>query len=604
MDGIAKIGLLKMDFLGLRTLTVISEAVKIIKRTQGVELDMDRLALDDKKTYGLLSRAQSFGIFQLESGGMRDLLKKSKPEQFEDLISILALYRPGPMGSGMLEDYIKRKRGDISVKYDHPKLEPILKETYGIIVYQEQVMQMASVLAGFTMTQADHLRRAMSKKIPEVMDKMREDFVKGCQKSNNIKADQANRFFDLIDYFSGYGFNRSHSAAYALISYQTAYLKANYPVEFMCALLTSEKDNTDKVVEYVKECEAMGITILPPDVNKSLTKFHVVDDKSISYGLLAVKNVGSAAIESIIETRINGPYTSIFDFCQRVDLRTVNRKVMESLIKCGAMDCFGAYRAQLMAVLEPAMGRGAKSQKEKASGQISFFDMGEDVGFVKDDNELPNIKEWTKPEILSFEKEILGYYVSGHPLAHYRVEIKEFTDYCTRDLREAIDGQEIKLVGLITHVKLTTTRRTNERMAILKIEDLEGSVEVLVFPSTYPNISHYIGEGNVVILVGRVSLREESPKMIASDMKPIDDVYKAIKSINVDLSTVNEAELRCLREKLSSSPGQCPVYLRLDTQKFKGVQILVGEDLYVNPNRTLMDELKELVGDEKFSVTL
>lgn len=602
MDGIAKIGLLKMDFLGLRTLTVISETIKLIKKKRNIDLDINKIPLDDKKTYALLGQANAFGVFQLESSGMRDLLKRIRPTQFEDLISILALYRPGPIGSGMLDDFIKRKKGEVQVRYDHPKLESVLKETYGIIVYQEQVMQMASVLAGFSMTQADHLRRAMSKKNPSEMDTMRKAFVEGCQKANAIKEELANKLFDLIDYFSGYGFNRSHSAAYALISYRTAYLKANYPVEFMCALLTSEKDNTDKVVEYVKESAAMGLRILPPDVNASLAPFDVVDERSIRFGLMAVKNVGAGTIESIVEKRKDGPFQSIFDFCQRVDLRLTNRKVIESLIKCGALDCFKSARASMMAALDPAMGQGAKTQKEKSSGQFSFFDGNMDNGFKPGDKELPELKEWSQSQILAFEKEVLGFYVSGHPLAHYKVEIKEFADYSTSKLRLATDGQEVKVVGLLNTVKLTTTRKTNERMAICKLEDLDGAVEVLVFPSTYPTVAAILKEGDVVLVKGRISLREESPKIIAGDIKPIDEVYKAIKSINVDLSAVGEEALKSLKEKLLLYPGKVPVYLSLDTKSYKSVQILVGEDLYVSVTEPLMEDLKSLLGEDRFSL--
>jgi len=604
MNGIAKIGLLKMDFLGLRTLTVISEAVKLIKKIHGRDLDMSRILLDDKKTYENLSRANSFGVFQLESGGMRELLKKIQPSEFEDLISILALYRPGPMGSGMLDDFIKRKRGEVKFEYDHPKLEPILKETYGIIVYQEQVMKIPVALAGFSMTQADHLRRAMSKKIASVMDQMRKDFVEGCFKTSQIDQRKADKLFDLIDYFSGYGFNRSHSAAYALITYQTAYLKANYPVEFMCALLNCEKNNTDKVVEYVKECEVMGIKILPPDINASLKEFNVVDTHTICYGLLAVKNVGGTAIDSIVEKREDKPYISIYDLCERVDLRLVNRKVGESLIKCGAFDCFGTYRSQLMAVLERALELGAKKQKEQSSGQVSFFNLeGDAGGFNKEMETLPDIKEWPKTQILTFEKDFLGFYISGHPLAHYQKEIKEFTDISTKSLKKMVDGEDVRLVGLIEHVKLTNTRRTNERMAILRLEDIEGDVEVVVFPSSYAKLSKYINEGEVVFLSGKVNFRDEVPKIIAEDMKHIHDVYGAIKSINIDLTRIGNSDLNNLRRKLSSFPGKVPVYLRMNTKSHKSVEILVGEDLYVAPNERLMNEIKELVGKESFSMT-
>ena len=606
MDGIAKMGLLKMDFLGLRTLTVISNAVKWIKKTQAIDIDIEHIPLDDVKTYQMLSQANSFGIFQLESAGMRDLLRKSKPSCFEDLITILALYRPGPMGSGMLDDYIKRKRGDIQVKYPHPKLETVLAETFGIIVYQEQVMQMASVLAGFTMTQADHLRRAMSKKIASVMEEQRKAFVEGCLKTSQIKDYEANQLFDLIDYFSVYGFNRSHSAAYALISYQTAYLKANFTVEFMCALLTSEKDNTEKVVEYVKECEQVGIKVLPPDVNESVVEFSVVDEKTMRFGLLAVKNIGQLAIESIVAAReSSGPFKSLFDFCERVDLRLVNKKVVESLVKCGAFDCLKAFRSQLMAISEQALELAANSQKDVAAGQLSFFGQANDFGGFKNGmEELPPIKEWTKQQILVFEKEFLGFYMSGHPLEQYTMEIKEFAKYTTKGLKSLTDGQDVKLIGIIHAVKLTTTRRKNERMAIITLEDLTGEVEVVVFPSTYLQVASILAEGEVVLVYGRLGFRDDSPNIVANDLKRIDEIYKAIKSIKMDLSGLSEDHFANLRQKLSKFPGKTPVYISLDAPTYHRVQILVGEELFVTPSEILMREIKELIGETKFSVTL
>lgn len=606
MDGIAKIGLLKMDFLGLRNLTVIDKAVKWIKKTRGIDLDMAALKFDDKKTYELLGTGSTSGIFQLESAGMRDLLRKIKPGEFEDLISILALYRPGPMGSGMLEDFVKRKRGEAQIKYPHPKLEGILKSTFGIIVYQEQVMQMASILAGFSMTQADHLRRAMSKKIPEDMEKIRKLFVEGCLKASHIKEKEANDLFDLIDYFSGYGFNRSHSAAYAVVTYQTAYLKANYSVEYMTALLTCEKDNTDKVVEYVDAAEEMGITILPPDINESILEFNVIDQKTIRFGLLAVKNVGQGAIESIVNNRQSeGPYKSIFEFCKRVDLRLANRKVLESLIKCGALDGFKVFRSQMMAVLDRALEMGTKSQKEEAAGQFSFFNMGEEGGgFKKDEDSLPVMKEFPKNEILTYEKEILGFYLSGHPLAHYKTEIKELVKHTTKDLKSVVEGQEVKLIGIINSVKLTTTRKSNERMAIVKVQDLDGEVEAVVFPSTYQQVAEIIKEGAVVVVIGRVGFREDAPNIVAGDIKKIEEIYKTIKAINLNVSAVNQPTLVSLREKLTSFPGKTPIYLHLNTKEFKSVQILVGEDLFVTPSEALINEIKDLVGEESFSVTI
>jgi len=604
MKGIAKIGLLKMDFLGLKTLTVIDKTVKLVKTIKNIDIDIDKISLQDEKTYDLLGQANSFGIFQLESSGMRDLLKRIKPTQLEDLISILALYRPGPIGSGMLEDYIRRKREGQQIRYEHPKLEPILKETYGIIIFQEQVMMIASHLAGFTMAQADGLRSAMSKKKPEVMDRMRADFVAGCHKASMIKESLANRIFDLIDFFAGYGFNRSHSAAYALISYRTAYLKANFPTEFMCALLTSEKDNTDKIVEYVKESQAMGIQILPPDINASNLEFSADGEHVIRFGLIAIKNIGAAAIESILEKRAQGPFVNIFDFCKRVDLRTVNHKTIESLIRCGALDSFGCRRSQLMDVLEQALEAGARVQKERNAGQFSFFDMQGSNGFKKEAENYPNIEEWPKMKVLSDEKELLGFYITGHPLTHYRVEIKEFTDYSTKDLIKASENQEVKLIGLINHIKLTATRRTGERMAILKFEDMEGEIEVVVFPSTYPEVAPYLKDGAVVALRGRVSLREEQPKIIAGEIRSLQETYQLIKDINIDLSGVSEEGLETLKERLLRFPGKVPVYLHLNTNAHKSVQILVGDNLYVEPSEILIDNLKDLLGESKISLKI
>jgi DNA polymerase-3 subunit alpha len=603
MDGISKIGLLKMDFLGLRTLTVIDDALKLIKKHKGKTIDIDEVPLTDPKAYAMLSAANASGVFQLESGGMRDLLKKIKPSEFEDLIAILALYRPGPMGSGMLDDFIRCKRGEKKVSYPHPKLEEILKPTYGIILYQEQVMQISSILAGFNMTQADDLRKAMGKKIPAEMQKMRQFFIDGCAKESGISESEANRLFDLIDYFAGYGFNRSHSAAYALITYRTAYLKANYPVEFMCALLTSERDNTDKVVEYVNEAQNIGIKVLPPDINSSHAQFSVIDEETIRYGLLAVKNIGSSAIESMVEQRQkDGVYKSIFDFCHRVDLRLNNHKVVESLIKSGSMDSFRVRRSQLMAVLDRALDAGIKAQREVVTGQFSFFSQ-EEGGFVGDE-QLPDIPEWPQAQILANEKALLGYYLSGHPLERYQTEIEEFTDFTTASLKNARDGQDVRMIGLIQMVKLTTTKKTNERMAIIGLEDLDGAMEVVVFPSSYQAMAGYLKEGRVVVVKGKVNFRDGLPKMVASEMADIEEVYGLIKNIHVNVSKAGKAGFEKLKERLRRFPGKVPVYLELDTKNYKSVQILVGEDLFVTPSEVLMEEIKALVGAEHFRVAI
>ena len=604
MGTLEKIGLLKVDFLGLRTLTVIDETLKLIKKIRNIEIDLEKLPLDDQNTYKLLASSHTIGIFQVESSGMRDLLKKLIPERFEDLIALLALYRPGPIGSGMLDDFMKRKHGIVPIRYEHPKLESILKETYGIMVYQEQIMQIASVLAGFSLAQADILRKAMGKKIPEVMEKERKNFLNGCIK-NGIKESTASKIFDLIEYFSGYGFNKSHSTAYALISYRTAYLKANYPVEFMTALLTSERDNTDKIVEYVNESLRMGLKVQPPDINESEALFKVQDETTIRFGLLAIKNVGRGAAESIVAQREQGKFKSLDDLCQRVDLRLANRKVLESLIKCGALDYFGVKRAEMFSSLDIILIEAQKIQKEKSSGQISFFNqtiLGN--GFKKITNSPIDCKEWPEPQLLAFEKDMLGFYVSGHPLARYANQLKRFVSCSTANLHEHKDQDVIKIVGLIVKIKQTVTRAKKEKMAILKLEDLDGAVEVLVFPRAFAKISSYIQANTIVHIRGVLDLKEETPKIIAEDLFPFEEIYKLITAININLSKIRENIFESLKTLLEAHRGQVPVYLRLDTPAKSRVQLIVGEGLYVKPSEQLIHDLDELLGPEHLSLVI
>ncbi|HRZ14878.1 MAG TPA: DNA polymerase III subunit alpha [Candidatus Omnitrophota bacterium] len=605
MKDLEKIGLLKVDFLGLRTLTVIDQAVKLIKVNRGKDIVINSLPLDDPATYDLLRCAHSFGVFQLESSGMRDLLRKLDAERFEDLIALLALYRPGPMGSGMLDDFIKRKKGLVPIKYDHQLLEPILKDTYGIMLYQEQIMFIASLLAGFSLAQADLLRRAMSKKIPEVMEQQRKTFVSGCQK-NGVKESIANKIFDQIVYFSGYGFNRSHSAAYALVSYQTAYLKANFPVEFMTALLTSERDNTDKIVEYVNEAERMKIRVLPPDINESDAYFKIENTGDIRFGLLAIKNVGRGAVESIVRSRTEvGRFASLEDLCSRIDLRLVNRKVLESLVKCGAMDSFKQHRSQMFSSLEAVLESASRTQKEKATGQLSFFDQVSELnGFQTRTTPLEEIKEWPEPQLLAFEKDLLGFYISGHPLARYARQLKRFSSSEINLLPTHKDEDMVKIVAMITTVKNTVTRKKQEKMAILKVEDLEGVVEVLVFPSAYQKISRYIQVNNVVLIRGKLDLKENTPKIIANDLFPIDEVSKLITSVGVELAGIREHVFGSLKELLAKSPGSVPVYLHLDTPARSKVQVLVGQELFVTPTDELITDIENLLGSERVSLKL
>jgi len=614
MTSLEKIGLLKMDFLGLRTLTVINEAIKIIKRTRGIDLEIDKIPIDDGKTYELLSNAESIGVFQLESSGMRDLIKKFKPEKFEDLIAILALFRPGPMGSGMLDDFISRKHGKINIQYDHSSLEPILKDTYGIIVFQEQVMRIASSLAGFSLAQADSLRRAMSKKTPEVMSEARIHFIEGCAK-NVISRRIADKIFNQIEYFAGYGFNKSHSTAYAMISYRTAHLKANYPVEFMTALLTSEKDDTDKIALYIEEANRMGMKILPPDANESYAKFTVIEDKddnnkygqAIRFGLSAVKNIGQGAIDSIISARDReGRFKSLYHFCEHVDSRLVNRKVIESLIKCGAFDSFLLYRSQLMAILDRAMEVAGGIQKDKMNGQLSFFDTFEDQeDFKKSFQDIPDIKEWPENQLLAFEKALLGFYITKHPLARFEKMLKIYGSTNVIGLGNFKDGDIVFIGGILNKVKLTTTKKTGERMAIAQLEDLTGIVEVLIFPKAYSIIGRYLKADNMIFFKGRLSTREEEPKLIAEDAIPLEEVQtKTTKSMSISLITtsLSKKTIELLKLILSEHKGNTPAYISFKTPENKKVTLAIGEKFNVQPSIELINEIEELLGEGTVSV--
>jgi DNA polymerase-3 subunit alpha len=373
----------------------------------------------------------------------------------------------------------------------------------------------------------------------------------------------------------------------------------------MCALLTCERDNIDKVVEYVKECEHMGISILPPSVNESMLEFSVIDNRRIRFGLLAVKNIGHTAIESIVENRDrDGLYASVSNLCERVDLRLVNRKVVESLIKCGALDCFGNRRAQLMAVCDQALNIGSNAQKEKASGQMSFFDMEDDHdGFIKE-QVLPDIPEWPQSQVLAYEKEVLGFYVSGHPLQQYQFEMKKFANCTTESIRRFSEGQAVKFVGMITAIKLTSTRRTGERMAILSLEDVHGGIESVVFPSVYQILAGRLQPGQVVIVFGKAGFREDIPNIICDDLRSIGEVYETIKTMKVNLGGLDQDGLQKFKKRLEQFPGKVPVYLELDTKKYKSVQILIGKDLFVQPSEHLLNNIKEMVGEENFAVTL
>jgi len=497
MGSIEDIGLLKIDILGLRTLSVIEDTINLIKERKGIEIK--EFPLDDEATYRLLSRGETLGVFQLESRGMQELCQKIQPKEFEDLIAILALYRPGPMKSGMVSDYIERKKDPSKIKYDHVLLEPILKPTYGVILYQEQVMQIANKIAGFSMEDADMLRKSMGKKIPEVMEQMESKFIEGAKK-NGISQKIAEKIFNQISKFAGYGFNKSHSTGYAFISYQTAYLKANFPLEFMTALLNSEIGNPDKIAEYIEECERMNIWVLPPDVGESDEKFKIMGN-DILFGLSAIKNVGSGAIKSIIEERKKRPFSSLFDFCERVNLRLVNRKVIESLIKSGAFDCFEIPRSQLYAMMDEAIEHGTKMRKISGTDQLSIFPAGSQRLIPKLNRKaIKNLPEWSDMKLLSYEKEMLGIYFSGHPLQKYMNIIRLYSSISTSQIPKMKEGEKVWIGGLLTNIKRTTTRR-GERMAILTLEDLDGRIEVIFYPKVFEQrFLHYLNPESSSIL--------------------------------------------------------------------------------------------------------
>jgi DNA polymerase-3 subunit alpha len=593
MGSLEKTGLLKMDFLGLKTLTVIEETTKIIRRTRGIDLDITAIPLDDKKTFSLLTKGNTIGVFQLESRGMREILQKIHPSKFEDLVAVLALYRPGPLGSGMVDDFINRKQGRRNISYIHPKLEPILKKTYGIILYQEQIMQIVSTLAGFDMARADLLRKAIGKKIPEIMEEQRHLFMEGCRK-NNIPQSVANQIFDLIDYFSGYGFNKSHSTAYALISYRTAYLKANFPVEFMAALLTSERNNTDKVVEYVNESGRMKINVLAPDINTSFANFTVTEDRNIRFGLMAIKNVGKAALESIIEERKKDKFASIFDFCERVDSRSVNKKVIESLIKSGAMDSFGLRRAQMVAILDNALHKGGK---KKDTSQLTLFSETQDAEIV------PDIQEWPLQQILNFEKSLLGIYLTSHPLHTYSSLINFINREKIFSLYELGRRQDVTITGVVEKVRMITTRKRGERMAIVKIEDETASIEVFVFPRLFEEVGMYLREKVVLIMKGSIEAKDKVPKLLASKVIPIDRVSENIKEMNI-LVKNREFPLDKLRKIFINNKGDIPVFFSFPDSKMQGIKVKTGNKFCVSVNEQALKEVGSVVGQENLSLVL
>ncbi|MGE0157733.1 MAG: DNA polymerase III subunit alpha, partial [Geobacter sp.] len=613
MKYVEMVGLVKFDFLGLKNLTVIQNAVRLVREGKDPAFDITLLRDDDQASYDLISAGNTTGIFQLESSGMKEMLVKLKPSCFEDVIAACALYRPGPLGCGMVDEFIERKHGRQKVVYDLPQLEPILKDTYGVIVYQEQVMQISRSLAGYSLGRADLLRRAMGKKDPAVMAKEKEPFLAGA-KAQGIDPKKAEAIFDQMAKFAEYGFNKSHSAAYALIAYQTAFLKAHYPVEFMAALLSCDMDSTDKVLKSISDCREQGIEVLPPDINASGQSFTVVGN-SMRFGLGAVKGVGGGAVESIIEARKNGLFTDIYDFCERVDLRRVNKRVLEALIKCGAFDSLHTWRAPVMAVLDDAMASGQRFQEERDSAQVSLFGDLPEVAASRTNRKLPTVDEWHDKEKLGFEKEALGFLITGHPLDRYAADIKRLASAEIARLPELADSSEVRICGVVTLFREIMTKK-GDRMCFATLEDLTGSIEITVFPDVYAECCSLLKTDDPLLVTGKLERGEKGCKLLVMRTNGRDSRKNGASAPNGDIRLLLEAQaqsttrvslalrlaelstdqLSSLRGVIERHAGSLPLTLQFESpSRFMALQRL-PDDLKVAASDEFRLEVERLVG--------
>ena len=597
-----EIGLLKMDFLGLKNLTTIYEACALIKRNHGIALDPEKLPIEDAKTFELLARGDTVGVFQLESGGMRDTLRQVAPDCIEDIIAILALYRPGPMQ--FIPTFTKRKHGQEKVEYDHPLLEELLKETYGIIVYQEQIQQAAQKLAGFSLGQGDILRRAMGKKKPEVMAEQRGRFVEGCKAANHIDAKLAGTIFDNIEKFAQYGFNKSHSTAYGFVTYQTAWLKAHYPAEFMSSLLSGEMGNSDKLTGFIGEAKEMGIEVMPPCVNESIARFNAVPDGSgIRFGMAAVKGVGEDVVTEIVRERDeNGLYTGLMDFCARVP--SANKKVLESLIRCGAFDFTGIHRARLFNGIDTAIGRAAETLKDKVSGQCSMFDMldtgaAESVG--SSDEELPDAKPWSESEMLAAEKELIGFFISGHPLARHEWALDRFALTRMKNIQELPAGTRTRVGGMVTELRKLFTKKDQKPMATFRIEGLEGSINAIVFPGPYEEYGHLLAD-DATLMFGGIMMEEDSGdlKFQALEIFPLEQASSLFcdrVSIHLPEMGVNKDIMATLCDLATEFRGSTPLHLCIEFVDGPKVFIHADQGFMVRPCPELEHRIAHTIGE-------
>ncbi|GAA0092200.1 DNA polymerase III subunit alpha [Paraclostridium bifermentans] len=615
MTTLEELGLLKMDFLGLRTLTVIRDALDLIEKNHNLKINFSKMEYDDPKVYELLSSGNTLGVFQLESAGMRSFMKQLKPDNFEDIVAGISLYRPGPMDS--IPVYINNKNNPENVEYLHKKLKPIMEVTYGCLVYQEQVMQVVRDLGGYSYGRSDLVRRAMGKKKMDVMEKEREYFIHGktdengeleiagCVR-NGVPEDIGNKIFDDMIDFAKYAFNKSHAAAYGVLAYETAYLKAHYPVEFMAALITSVMGNTDKVVEYIRECNSLKIDVLKPDINKSFTKFSV-EDKSIRFGLAAVKNVGVNVLNNIIKERESGgEFKDFNEFCKRLDSKDLNKRIIESLIKCGAFDEMGDNRASLLLGYEKLLESISMDRKKNLAGQVSLFDGFEMDESINNDIQsmytLPHVKELEEKERLYLEKEVLGMYVSGHPLSQYKDEIKRNTTINNAELNEIKDDyitylnlneREVTMGGIVINKTIRTTKR-NDLMAIIELEDLFGVIEVIVFPQVLQKYNTVIQEDKIIYIDGRLSIKEdENAKLIAREIRDMNDSGNKDKpTLYLKINSIENKELvNDLISVVTKYPGENDIYIYAENIK----QVYKWNHIKVNINENLINELEHIL---------
>jgi DNA polymerase-3 subunit alpha len=604
MKEIERVGLLKMDFLGLSTLTLLDDAVQHIKETTGDVVNLEQLPLDDAKTYQLFQNGQTHGVFQFESSGMRETLRKAKPQCLEDLIALNALYRPGPLRGGVVDDYINRKHGRVEIKYEVPRMESVLKETYGVIAYQEQVMRLASELAGFTLGQADELRRAMGKKDAAKMQAQRDRFMQGCRE-RDIPEKKATKVFEFIEFFAGYGFNKSHSTTYAFLAYQTAYLKANYPRHFMASLLTIESQSSDKVSLYLAECRELGVPVLPPDINKSEWRF-IVEPEGVRFGLGAVKGAGEGAIQSIVTARRNagGRVQSLFKLAEEIDLRLVNKKVLEVLSKAGAFDALApggggtylAWRPRIVAGLDRLLDHGNRHQKDRDQGQSALFGGEDHPESEADASGLPPVAPWTETEALACEKEALGLYMSGHPLQRYAEALAATGARRLQDLTQS--EADVAIGGVVTGLRQLKTKR-GDRMAVFSLEDEAAKVEAVVFPEAYTRFGSLVADDAMLLVRGKYERDEDSSRLVVAEMSPLDLVReRAVRAVEIRLSGKGLARqaMRDLATVLDRHPGDRRVSVVVELAGEAAVRVRAATARRIKPSDLFVRDVEAVCG--------